>query len=266
MIKLKISLISGLLLIQLIAVAQDNYKRYEIKSAKVEYKTNSSQGVGTKTLIFDDYGMRELTRVKIFSNGKLVVDKLTLLDGKKAYSVDLLTHEATDISSSVNNARMISGNEMDVKGREMLKAMGGKVVRHTNMLGKPCEVWEVSTMGKSTIVMYKGIPLSTKITVMGFRSSDQATSFKENISTASSDFKLPEGVTLNQETDENIGGIIEKYGGGMTDKELQGLEKLRKMSYEQFKDFVKKRDPNAGNDEIKMIYNIMKASGGSKNN
>jgi ClpP class serine protease len=62
-----------------------------------------------------------------------------------------------------------------------------------------------------------------------------------------------------------MGGVMEEYGSGMTDQDKRSLEKMQKMSYEEFKAFVMKADPNAKEDEIKLIYNMMKAAAGNNN-
>ncbi len=249
--------------IGIIANGQNNYKRYEIKSAAVEYKTVSPQGNGTKTLLFDDYGTREKIHEKIYNNNKLVVDKLTLLNGDKAYSVDLLTKKATDISASIKRTKEIGGNNLSAAGKEVLESMGGKRVGQKTMLGKTCDVWQLNTMGNTTLLVYKSIPLSMEIKVMGFTTSQTAVSFKAGGSTSQSNFNLPQGITLSSDGyGNNKGDLINEYGNGMTKSDRNNLEKLQKMSYDQFKAFVKQNDPGAKDDEIKMIYNIMKAAGG----
>jgi len=259
-------LIICLTLLSMGVMAQNNYKRYEIKSAKVEYKTVSPQGNGTKTLLFDNYGTRERVHEKIYNGNQLVVDKLTLLDGEKAFSVDLLTNRATDISASIKMAKEMTGNDMSAAGKEILESMGGKMAGHKTMLGKTCEVWQVNTMGNTTLLVYKSIPLSTQVKVMGFTTSEEATAFKEGVTTSESDFNLPQGVTLSESNYNNdMGGMMEEYGSGMTDQDKNSLEKMQKMTYEEFKAFVLKNDPNANEDEIKLIYNMMKAAAGNKN-
>ena len=257
--------VTAFALLSLTLFGQNNYKRYEIKSAKVEYKTLSPQGNGIKTLLFDDFGTRERVHEKIYKDNQLVVDKLTLLDGDKAYSVDLLTNKATDASASIQMAKSISGNNMSAAGKEMLESLGGKMVGKKSMLGKMCDVWQVSTVGNTTLLVYKSVPLSVQVKVMGFTTSQEATYFKEGVSTSDNDFKLPKGVAL-QEMNSARGGMIDEYGSGMTEKDKRDLQKLQKMSYEEFKAFVKKSDPNANEDEIKMIYNMMKAAAGNNNN
>ncbi len=257
--------ITAFALLSLTLLGQNNYKRYEIKSARVEYKTLSPQGTGTKTLLFDDFGTRERVHEKIYNNNQLVVDKLTLLNGDKAYSVDLLTNKASDASASIKMAKSVSGTDMSAAGKEMLKSLGGKMVGKKSMLGKMCDVWQVSTVGNTTLLVYKSVPLSVQVKVMGFTTSQEATSFKEGVSTSETDFKLPQGVTL-QEVKSARSRIIDEYGNGMTEKDKRDLQKLQKMSYDEFKAFVKKNDPNADEDEIKMIYNMMKAAAGNNNN
>ena len=247
-----------LLVVAQIMFGQNDYKRYGIKSAKVEYKTVSAEGVGAKTLLFDDYGMKERLRETISKNNHVIKDVLTVLNGERAYSVDLLTNEASDISASFQMANAVAGNDLAAKGKDMLEAMGGKMTGYSDILGKHCEQWELNTMGKTVLLIYKAIPLSTKVTVMSFTSTEYATSFKEDVSTNETDFEVPAGVKFV----EPEYGAGPGMGGGMTDEDRKHMEEMQKMTYEEFKAFVKKGQPDASEEEIKMVYKMMKAAAG----
>jgi hypothetical protein len=255
----KLSLLVMLFVAAQLLFGQNEYKRYGIKSGKVVYKTTSEEGIGTKTLLFDDYGMKERLRETISKNNHVVKDNVTILNGERAYSVDLLTNEAVDISESFQMANAMAGNDMAARGKDILEAMGGKMTGHADILGKHCEQWEMNTMGKTVLLIYKAIPLSTKVTVMSFTSTEEAVSFKEGISTSASDFELPAGVEITNQ------GYNTGQNSGMTDEDKQHLEEMQKMTYEEFRAFVKKNDPEATDEEIKMVYKMMHvAAGGDK--
>jgi hypothetical protein len=91
---------------------------------------------------------------------------------------------------------------------------------------------------------------------MSCTSTEEATSFKEGVSTNPTDFELPAGVKI----------IEPEYGNGFdqdestAEEDREHMEKMQKMTYEEFRDFVKKEQPDAKEEDIKMIYKMMKAA------
>ncbi len=240
--------------------AQNNIKRFPIKSAKITYKIKSPQGEGTKVLFFDQYGKRESSHETLNKRGKTVKDQLTILNNGKAYSINLLTNKGQDISAQTGMAMKMmtgaTGKDMSATGKKMLESMGGKQVGTQNFLGKNCEKWEVRTMGKTTMLIWQGIPLKTESSVMGMKSSEEATSVHAGLSFSNNDFEPPAGVEIER---LDMGGM----GAGMqmsTDDKAQ-MKKLMSMSYADFKKQMKKGNPNITDEEIQQAYNMMKQMG-----
>ncbi len=234
-------------------------KRYETESGKVVYDVVSPEGKGTKTLYFDDYGLKESVHTVLKKRKKAVKDELVLLNKGKAYSVDLLDNTAQDISASFDMAQRISGKNMSATGKEMLEQMGGTKTGNETYLGKNCEVWEVKMMGSTKMLIYKGVPLKTESRMMGIKSSEIARSFDEGISVPDSRFQLPAGVKVKEMPKE----MMNPYGNmetdeGMTKEDKEMMERVKNMSYDEFRKMVKKEDPDATDEEIKQVYEMMK--------
>jgi hypothetical protein len=252
-------LLSALLLLSfgLKSRAQDQTtKRYHVPSAKIEYQVISPQGKGQITLFFDHYGMRESKHETLQKKGKTVKDQLTILNNGKSYVIDLLTNSGQDVSGATGMAMSMGGKDMSATGKKMLQAMGGKQVGSQNFLGKNCEKWEVNAMGKTTMLIWQGVPLKTETSVMGMTSSQVATSLKTGLSFSTADFQPPAGVKM-----ETPRGMMDAAGMGMSPEDKAQMKKLMNMSFEDFKKMVKKDDPNASDEQIRQSYDLIKKMG-----
>ncbi len=238
--------------------AQDQMKRYPVASGKVTYTISSPNGTGTKILFFDEYGRRESSRETLQKNGKTVKDQLTILNNGKAYAVNLLTNQGQDLSQSTGMAMKMmtgaTGNDMSATGKKMLESMGGQKVGSEVFLGKNCEKWEVRTMGKTTMLIWQGIPLKTESRVMGMTSLVQATSVKTGLSFSDADFEPPAGVTIEKQEMPGMG----MGASGLSPEDRQQLEKMKNMSYADFKKMVQKDDPNMKEEDIRQAYQMFK--------
>ncbi len=233
--------------------AQDKTKRYHVQSGKIIYKTVSPQGKGTIVLFFDHYGMRESKHETLQKRKKTVKDQLTILNNGKAYSIDLLNNSGQDISEATGTAMQLGGKDMSATGKKMLETMGGEQVGTENFLGKNCEKWQVNTMGKTTILIWKGVSLKTTTSVFGIKSTEEATSIKTGVSFSDSDFEPPAGVKM-----ENL----DNQGMGMGNMQISNddkakMKKMMNMPYADFKKMMKKDNPNLSDEEIKQSYNMM---------
>ena len=240
--------------------AQNEAKRYEVKSAKITYNVNSPEGQGTKTLFFDQYGMRESKRETLQKHGKTVKDQLTIINNGKTFIINMLDHTgiAKDISGTMQMMQM-GGNDMSATGKNMLKTMGGEMTGHVSFLGKNCEKWEVHTMGKTTMLLWQGIPMKTETRVMGITTAETATSIKTGETFADADFQSPRGVKMETPEPMNMG--MGGAGMQMTDEDKQQLEKFKNMSYADFKKMMRKENPNISDEEMQQSYKMMKQMG-----
>lgn len=180
-------------------------KRYEIKSAKIEYELKSSgdmmggmvkiETLGKKRLLFDNYGMRELTEEnKVSKNttmGQTKVNKvhtLKYMNGAVLYSTNFKKKKIMRMQNPMSKMGGLFGGDLSKKGEEMLKSIGGKKIGTDTVAGIGCDVWDLSGIKQC---LYKGIPLKVESNIMGLKSVEIATKAEFDLSLKSDDFKLP---------------------------------------------------------------------------
>jgi len=182
-------------------------KKYEVKSAKIEYELKGSgemmggmvkiESTGTKRLIFDDYGLKELNEEhKVSKNttmGKLKVDKvhtLNYINGSIVYGVQFKEKRIRRMKNSmVGMASLFTRGNSRKTGEAMLKKMGGKKLGTDNVAGHSCDVWD---LGGIKQCLYKGIPLKIESNIMGLKTVEIATKAEFDLSLNRDDFKLPD--------------------------------------------------------------------------
>ena len=200
----KISLIA--LLACSVSYANSKMKKYDIKSAKIEYSINSSgsilgmktQEVGKKRVIFDDYGIKELreeSKVKKMSGlGQNKIDKshkLIYMNNLIIYKVDFKDKNIIRIKNEgvATMASLLGGDKNLMQtGEEMLKKMGGKKIGSDKVAGYKCDVWDLKGVKQC---IYKGVTLRIESEMMGIKSTEVATKAEFGLSLSKDDFKLP---------------------------------------------------------------------------
>ena len=154
--------------------------RYKMRSAIVNYKVTGMQE-GTETLYFERWGMREAryteTEIKMMGMG-VKTHNLTLMDGEFTYAVDLVKKTGTKtktpmMEALIRNAESENKDLTDV-GTDMMVQMGGKIVGEEQILGKNCQIWEISNMKTKTWI-WNGIVLKSETSMMGTQTSEATT-------------------------------------------------------------------------------------------
>ncbi len=205
-------------------------KRYEVKSGMVSYTiTGGGNMMGIKnethghtTLYFDDYGDLEVQETEETATTMGRTEKrhrlMKIQDGI-VYSVDFKQKVITkqDIS------QFMGEKDMSKMGKEMLKEMGGKKVDNGEVLGLPCEVWEV--MG-SKIWIHKGITLKIESNIMGMIHKEEATEVKFGVSIPSDKLKLPDYPT--ESLDEMIQRQMSRGGHQPSPEEIKQMKEMMK--------------------------------------
>lgn len=170
-------------------------KRYEIKSAQIEYEILGSGNImgiptnisGTSSLIFKDYGSLELNHEKFSQDTmgqKEITEDITKFDNDTVYSVDLEDKVIYKQKIPVDS----DDPALTLKGKKALSSLGGKKLGVEKILGYPCEIWEFS--GVKTW-FYKAVPLKSEATIMGIKQTQIAKSVKFDVSISDDKFKLP---------------------------------------------------------------------------
>lgn len=232
-------------------------KRYEVKSAIVAYETTISgkvmgstiTGSGTENLYFKNWGDIELkeeqatqtTHTNIFGIKKTKTEEthvLNKLDNGKSYSVDFKRKKITlRRDGAMEMTKMFAGGDVSKTAKQMLEGMGGKIVGQESILGHNCDIWDV--MGAKQW-LYKGLPLKIEATIMGITTKTVATSAKFNVSVPDKYFKLPNFPIEEMEGYQND----EEYATDQAEMK-QNAQKMKNMSYAEFKAMTLKNDPEA---------------------
>jgi hypothetical protein len=173
--------------------------RYDVKSAKIEFETKSTQKVGsfsivetgTKKVLIDNYGERELIEVnKVQKRGSDVekIHTLRYINGTVAYGVQFKEKKINRMEGYMGDVfGIIKSNGTN---EEMLKKMKFKKAGTDKVAGQTCDIWKY---GKSmTKCIYKGFPLREETTMMGMKSTVVATKVELDVELSRDDFKLPD--------------------------------------------------------------------------
>ena len=268
--------------------AQNQLKRYQVKSGIVEYKTTISgkvmgstiNGSGSEKLYFKDWGAMELketkqtqtTTVKFFGQEDTetkTTHNIVKIDDGKVYSVDFEKEKIylnRDMAMDMTKAFYPDADAGEA-GKSMLESMGGKKTGNEKFMGYDCEVWELSG-GKQWI--YKGAMLKAEITMLGITTITEATSANFNTSITDKYFQLPDFPMQEQEGFMGEGMFNENMLGEDMDEEdmfeenleenKAAMDKISKMSYEEWKRMVLREDEelrNSSEEELRETYNMM---------
>ncbi|NEW61393.1 hypothetical protein GSY74_08870 [Sulfurovum sp. bin170] len=202
---IKISMIA-LLASSLVQADENQMKKYDVKSAKIEYEIKGSGGImgveiktiGKKRLIFDEYGAKELEEeskvTKTTGMGQNKVDKthtLKYMNNSIIYSVNFEKEKIVRMQNPAVAMSSIFGGGKNIQqiGEEMLEKMGGKKIGTDKVAGHQCDIWDVSGIKQC---IYKGIPLRVESNIMGIKSTEVATKAEFDLSLDKDAFKLPD--------------------------------------------------------------------------
>ena len=237
-VKISIAVILGS---SILFAGSEIMKKYDVKSAKIEYSIKESgdimgmvkiKGIGKKRVIFDNYGVKDLTEEnkvkKETTGGQTKVDKthtMTYMNDGIMYQVDFKkkTIVRMENPAMAMNAMMGSGKNIKQTGEAMMKSMGGKKTGTDKVLGHTCDVWDL--MGVKQCI-YKGIPLRIESNIMGLKSLQIATKADFDVALSDDDFKLPDYPMVNMQgqkvnLDRNKLNEIDKKASQKQAKEMQ---------------------------------------------
>ncbi len=182
-------------------------KRYGVKSGIIEYDLSGIQE-GTKTLYFDDWGMRqaEYTRSVISVNGYTkAINLVNIIDGEYQYTINLDQKTGTKtrnpIIKEMEELKYEKGfNEF---GEQMILKMGAEKIGSDNFLGKDCGVYEIKK-SDTKLWVWDWIILKSEIKSGRIDISTTATKIQTDVQVPSAKFALPEKVVLNEVDLDNI--------------------------------------------------------------
>lgn len=188
-----------IILFTVTSIYGQNFKRYQAKSGIIKYKVEGTSK-GTEILYFDNFGSDEAKETKIKTTVMGFTqesNQLTVMNAATIFVADYNTKTYTKMPNPLFElTQQISQNTKDAEklGEEVMKSIGGKMIGEETVLGKPCKIWEIASMGTKTWT-HKFIPLKVETNMMGMKINYIATSIKLDVTVPAEKFKLPGGFT-----------------------------------------------------------------------
>jgi hypothetical protein len=182
-------------------------KRYGLKSGVIEYVISGSQE-GTKTLYFDNWGMRqaEYTRSILTVSGfTKPINMVSIIDGEYQYNINMDQNSGTRTRNPIIRTmeQLKDQKSFNEFGEQMLLNMGANKIGSEKFLGKDCEVYEMRSTG-TKLWVWKWLTLKSETHSRGIEINLTATRINEGGSIPKEKFKVPEKVQLNEVDLDNI--------------------------------------------------------------
>ena len=177
------------------------YKRYSLKSGIVKYTIDGMQK-GSAELYFDNWGMKEATyenSVIEMYGIKQESETVNYLDGYWQYNVDKQSNTGTKTKNTVLESIVENSEDGDlvVIGQQMFTNMGGKKIGSGEVIGKPCEIWELESVG-TKVWVWENIPLKTETNMMGMTLVREATSIETDADIPEGKLDIPTDIEFNE--------------------------------------------------------------------
>ncbi|PCE66285.1 hypothetical protein [Sediminicola luteus] len=252
-------------LAQISEEAQERYQKYPFRTAIVTYDL-SGNTQGSKTLYIDDYGYREATieeTTMAFMGVKETEKKKSISVGSTIITIDSKKGSATKTSNPFAKAYANEvGADYIALGESVLESLGYEKVGQEKVLGKSCDVWK----GMNTLWTWKGLTLKTETKMVGMTLIETATKIDLDASVSDSHFEIPDGVAVTEVSNPfegmlQMGDLQESMSAEMTDEDREMMQKMKKMSFSEWKKLVTKNDPEMAEmseEELRQVYTMMK--------
>jgi hypothetical protein len=241
------------------------YKLFPFKSAIVEYKYEGNSK-GSHVKYIDNYGYKQAdyadAETKVF--GMVSKEKSAVIkNGPKIYTIDYKTKTANvgvnDLYESYMNSTDKNSNDI---GEQAMHDLGFEYSgRNEVVMGKNCKVYEGS-LGE--IWVWNNLPLKSNTRVLGIKVTETATKLEIDASVPNSKFEIPKNIEVNDVSayaDEQVTNEMmdDYYNSSQISKEEKAeIIKASKMSYSEYRDMAKKREPGLSEEEIKQAYEFTK--------
>ncbi len=182
-------------------------KRYGVKSGIIEYNLSGVQE-GTKTLYFDDWGMKqaEYSRSVISVGGfTKAVNLVNIIDGEYQYTINLDQKTGTKTRNPLIKEIEALKNEKGFNGfgEQLLLKMGAEKIGTDNFLGKDCDVYEIKK-SNTKLWVWQWITLKSEVKSRAFDISTVAKKIETDISIPSAKFEMPGKIILNEVDLDNL--------------------------------------------------------------
>jgi hypothetical protein len=179
----------------------DFTKRYGIKSAIVEYTITGSQS-GTKTLYFDNWGMRQAeytNSVLEIGNFSKSINILNIVKDDANYIIDLERKTGTKTKNPVKKlvAELQNQKSFGEFGEQILLKAGAMKIGQEEFLDKDCDIYEIKNTG-TKMWIWKWIPLKTITKLGGVEINSVAKKIEVNVNVPEEKFTPPDNVTITE--------------------------------------------------------------------
>jgi len=224
---IKISLIA---LIATSTIQARDDKPYEVKSIKIEFDIKGKNKVGTKRVIIDDYGNRELVETNIVKKFHGKVKKyhhIRYLHRNIFYGVDFNKKTINRLEGYMGMT--FGENKFKDTIDESLKAMQFKKVGTDKVAGVECDVWQFGTSTKTCY--YKGLPLRKSMNGV----IETATKIEIDVGLNLEDFKLPDFPVNGKKYTQNELEAMDKKYKERLEKEDENAKEMMKIMKEAYK-------------------------------
>lgn len=176
-------------------------KRYGIKSGKIEYEISGSQ-VGTKSLYFDKWGMRqaEYTRSVISVGGfTKLLNLVNIINGDFQYIINMDQKSGTKTKNPILKQIEELKYEKNYNefGEQMLLKLGAEKIGNDKFIGKDCTVYEMKSTG-TKLWIWNWLTLKSETNSGGISINLSAVKIDEGGRISDDKFAVPEGVVLNE--------------------------------------------------------------------
>jgi hypothetical protein len=176
-------------------------KRYSIKSGRIEYEISGSQ-VGTKSLYFDKWGMRqaEYTRSVISVGGfTKLLNLANIIDGDFQYIINMDQKSGTKTKNPILKQIEELKYEKNYNefGEQMLLKLGAEKIGNDKFMGKDCAVYEMKSTG-TKMWIWNWLTLKSETNSGGISINLKAVKIEEGGRIPGDKFAVPEGVVLNE--------------------------------------------------------------------
>ena len=168
------------------SIIEDDSKVYEIKSAYLKYTSSINL---TKEIWFDDYGAKQCEESYMENNGVRSGTRSFILDGYKYDQV----YGSGEITKMKYTAA--PSTDYDKVSYETRKEYGIKKVGNETINGKYCIIVTVEKPVKSTIWLWKGIPMKS-VNSMGNKELTLEVTKMDESPIDPSKFELPKGAKI----------------------------------------------------------------------
>jgi len=188
--------------------SNSNLRRYGVESGMVKYELSGSQ-TGTKTIYWDNWGMREATyKESSITAAGVTIDsnEVSVMDGEWIYNFDPEEKTGTKITNSLlqSIASNTGNDDLGEVGLQILEATGAKKTGTENVAGKTCDVYTVASLGTETCV-WNAVTLKTNSELAGISISEVATEVSTG-SVPADVFEIPSDISFTDVGD--IGNLL----------------------------------------------------------